>query len=239
MAATRQKRGRPKIRWKDDVREDLKELGIYNWLTRTQDRSSWKEIVEQAKAFKKWCCRALWRRRTMPEYLEHFLQWHTALRLFRHKLKPWSTTLPRASIHNFVKNLFMWVLINGPLNEISASILSYEGSDHKNSLLNCTPQPKSDGFRTQDKGICTSKTVTSYHTDHTTFFALQLNHCPTRMLHMKRQCLRQGKPMHCFLYIYGHAVHYILSQLNAPHCSYCCYYLYYCFNNLWYCNRAY
>jgi hypothetical protein len=49
----RRKRGRPKIRRKDDVREDLKESGIYNWLTRTQDRSSWKEIVEQAKAFKK------------------------------------------------------------------------------------------------------------------------------------------------------------------------------------------
>jgi hypothetical protein len=47
------KRGRPKIRWKDDVREDLKDLGIYNWITRTQDRSSWKEIVEQAKGFKK------------------------------------------------------------------------------------------------------------------------------------------------------------------------------------------
>jgi hypothetical protein len=48
----RRKRGRPKIRWKDDVREDLKELGIYNQLTRTQDISNWKEIVEQAKAFK-------------------------------------------------------------------------------------------------------------------------------------------------------------------------------------------
>jgi hypothetical protein len=32
------KRGRRKIRWKDDVREDLKDLGIYNWITRTQDR---------------------------------------------------------------------------------------------------------------------------------------------------------------------------------------------------------
>jgi hypothetical protein len=49
----RRKRGRPKIRWKDDVREYLKELGIYNWLTRTQDRSSWKEIDDQPKAFKK------------------------------------------------------------------------------------------------------------------------------------------------------------------------------------------
>jgi hypothetical protein len=47
------KRGRPKIRWKDDVREDLKDLGIYNWTTCTQNRSAWKEIVEQAKAFKK------------------------------------------------------------------------------------------------------------------------------------------------------------------------------------------
>jgi hypothetical protein len=47
------KRGRPKIRWKVDVREDLKDLGIYNWTTRTQNRSAWKEIVEQAKAFKK------------------------------------------------------------------------------------------------------------------------------------------------------------------------------------------
>jgi hypothetical protein len=32
------KKGRPKIRWKDDVREDLKDLGIYNWITPTQDR---------------------------------------------------------------------------------------------------------------------------------------------------------------------------------------------------------
>jgi hypothetical protein len=40
------KRGQPKTRWKDDVREDLNDLGIYNWITRTQDRSSCKEIVE-------------------------------------------------------------------------------------------------------------------------------------------------------------------------------------------------
>jgi hypothetical protein len=45
--------GRRKIRWKDEVREDLKALGIYNWITRIQDRSSWKKIVEKAKAFKK------------------------------------------------------------------------------------------------------------------------------------------------------------------------------------------
>ncbi|PNF25420.1 hypothetical protein B7P43_G08795, partial [Cryptotermes secundus] len=44
------KRGRPKIRWKDDVLfEDLKDLGIHTWITRTQDRSSWKEIVERPK----------------------------------------------------------------------------------------------------------------------------------------------------------------------------------------------
>jgi hypothetical protein len=32
----RRKRGRPKIRWKDDIREDLKELGIYNLATMTK-----------------------------------------------------------------------------------------------------------------------------------------------------------------------------------------------------------
>jgi hypothetical protein len=57
------KRGRPNIRWNNDVREDLKDLGIFKWTTRTQGRSSWMEIVEQATAFKKWNCRALWRGR--------------------------------------------------------------------------------------------------------------------------------------------------------------------------------
>jgi hypothetical protein len=42
------KRGQPNIRWKDDVREDLKDLRIYNWTTRTQNRNTRKEIVEQA-----------------------------------------------------------------------------------------------------------------------------------------------------------------------------------------------
>jgi hypothetical protein len=43
----------------------------------------------------------------------------------------------------------MWVLTNGPLNAPSISILSYEGSDYKNSVLNCIPQCKCDGLRTQ------------------------------------------------------------------------------------------
>jgi hypothetical protein len=53
------KKVRPRIRGKDDVREDLKDLGIYNWTTRIQNRSTWKEIVEQAKAFNKSSCCAL------------------------------------------------------------------------------------------------------------------------------------------------------------------------------------
>jgi hypothetical protein len=94
-----------------------------------------------------------------------------------------SCTVPSVGIQlmdcfvTFYGNLFMWVLTIGPLNALSASFLSYEGSDYKISLLNCIPQCKSDDFRTQDKRFWTSKTFTCYHTDHTIFFALQMSYC--------------------------------------------------------------
>jgi hypothetical protein len=43
------KRGRPKIRWKDDGREDLKDLGIYNWTTRTQKKKKKKKKKKTKK----------------------------------------------------------------------------------------------------------------------------------------------------------------------------------------------
>jgi len=49
--ATRPK-GRPRVRWEDDVRNDLRKMRVNNWKQTTQERKKWKEIIEQAKTHK-------------------------------------------------------------------------------------------------------------------------------------------------------------------------------------------
>jgi hypothetical protein len=49
--ATRPK-GRPRVRWEDDVRNVLRKMGVTNWKQRIQERKQWKEIIEQAKTHK-------------------------------------------------------------------------------------------------------------------------------------------------------------------------------------------
>ena len=44
--------GRPRVRWEDDVRNDLRKMGVNIWKQRTQERKQWKEIIEQAKTHK-------------------------------------------------------------------------------------------------------------------------------------------------------------------------------------------
>ena len=41
--------GRPKSRWEDDVRNDLKKMKLVKWAEQVQDRSKWKDIVEKDK----------------------------------------------------------------------------------------------------------------------------------------------------------------------------------------------
>ena len=40
---------RPKSRWEDDVRNDLKKMKRMKWAEQVQDRLKWKNIVEMAK----------------------------------------------------------------------------------------------------------------------------------------------------------------------------------------------
>jgi hypothetical protein len=43
---------RPKNRWEDDIRNDIKRLKTKNWTNCIQDRKNWKLYVEKAKTFK-------------------------------------------------------------------------------------------------------------------------------------------------------------------------------------------
>jgi len=41
--------GRPKNRWDDDVKNDLRKMKITKWLELAHDHLEWKKIVEKAK----------------------------------------------------------------------------------------------------------------------------------------------------------------------------------------------
>jgi hypothetical protein len=41
--------GRPRLRWFDQVEEDLKKMNVGNWREKCKDRRLWNEIVKQAK----------------------------------------------------------------------------------------------------------------------------------------------------------------------------------------------
>ena len=41
--------GRPKLRWEDDVLEDIRSMNVCNWKDVTQNRDRWKRVVEQAR----------------------------------------------------------------------------------------------------------------------------------------------------------------------------------------------
>jgi len=50
--------GRPKIRWENDIKEDIRNKKKNNWRECDQDRVKWKEVVEKAETFKGCNCSA-------------------------------------------------------------------------------------------------------------------------------------------------------------------------------------
>ena len=44
------RKGRPRLRWMDDVVSDLRVMRIKQWMEKMQDREKWRLIVEEAKA---------------------------------------------------------------------------------------------------------------------------------------------------------------------------------------------
>jgi len=43
---------RPRLRWDDDVRDDLRKMRVNNWKQKAEERKPWRGIIEQAKTHK-------------------------------------------------------------------------------------------------------------------------------------------------------------------------------------------
>ena len=49
---TQQDRKEGQVRWDDDVKDDLRKMGVNNWKQKAQERKSWRGIIKQAKTHK-------------------------------------------------------------------------------------------------------------------------------------------------------------------------------------------
>jgi hypothetical protein len=45
----RRGRGRPRLRWINDVEDDLRKLGLKRWRTKALNREEWASIIMKAK----------------------------------------------------------------------------------------------------------------------------------------------------------------------------------------------
>ena len=48
---TKRSQGRPKYRWEDNIKRNICQMKIKNWIACVQDRGKWKEVTEKAKTF--------------------------------------------------------------------------------------------------------------------------------------------------------------------------------------------
>ena len=44
------RKGRPRLRWMDDVVADLKVTKTQQWMGKTEDREQWRLVIKEAKA---------------------------------------------------------------------------------------------------------------------------------------------------------------------------------------------
>jgi uncharacterized protein VirK/YbjX len=48
---SKRSQGRPRYRWEDNIKHDICQMKIKNWIACVQDRGKWKEVIEKAKTY--------------------------------------------------------------------------------------------------------------------------------------------------------------------------------------------
>ena len=48
---TKISQGRPQYTWEDNIKQNICQMKIKNWIACVQDRGKWKDVVEKAKTF--------------------------------------------------------------------------------------------------------------------------------------------------------------------------------------------
>jgi hypothetical protein len=47
---SKRRKGKPKMRWLDDVENDLKKMKVRGWIEKMRNREQWRTVVEETKA---------------------------------------------------------------------------------------------------------------------------------------------------------------------------------------------
>jgi len=48
---TKRSHGKHKIKWENNIKQDICQMKIKNWIACVQDRGKWKDVVEKVKTF--------------------------------------------------------------------------------------------------------------------------------------------------------------------------------------------